>query len=328
MITRMTTSMMAGTTLATIQRNFNRLADVNKQLSSGKRMSFASDDPASSVSSMRLRKELAATEQFKRNISDANSWLATSDAAMQSVADRYTEARTLLINSIDGALGDKSQGALAAQLRKIAESIMSQANSTYLGRTVFAGNSDKGLVFKTGLDKEGDTLFLAAEKDEITAKTVDRRIDADTTIQANVDGNKLFGTGTIEWDGPNKTVLKTDNNPSVMNLLIEAARILESPEGPAGDNRLKIESIQNELSRRFGQLQEAQSAVGSRHKQVLEAQNSVVFDLQQVKGQISDVEDIDIQKVTIDMSLASMAYQASLSSTQRVVQPTLLDYLR
>lgn len=325
MITRMTTSMMAGTTLATIQRNFNRLADVNKQLSSGKRMNFASDDPASSVSSMRLRKELAATEQFKRNISDANSWLATSDAAMQSVADRYTEARTLLINSIDGALGDKSQGALAAQLRKIAESIMSQANSTYLGRTVFAGNSDKGLVFKTGQNADGDTLFLAAEKDEITAKTVDRRIDADTTVQANVDGNKLFGTGTIKWDG---NTLNTDNNPSVMNLLIAAAQILESPAGPAGENRQKIESIQNELSRRFGQLQEAQSAVGSRHKQVLEAQNSVVFDLQQVKGQISDVEDIDIQKVTIDMSLASMAYQASLSSTQRVVQPTLLDYLR
>lgn len=324
MITRMTTSMMAGTTLATIQRNFNRLADVNKQLSSGKRMSFASDDPASSVSSMRLRKELAATEQFKRNISDANSWLATSDAAMQSVADRYTEARTLLINSIDGALGDKSQGALAAQLRKIAESIMSQANSTYLGRTVFAGNSDKGLVFKTGSDGH-DTIFLAAEKDEITAKTVDRRIDADTTVQANVDGNKLFGTGTIEWDG---NTLKTDNNPSVMNLLIAAAQILESPTGPAGENRQKIESIQKELGERFAKLQEAQSAVGARHKQVLEAQNSVVFDLQQVKGQISDVEDIDIQKVTIDMSLASMAYQASLSSTQRVVQPTLLDYLR
>lgn len=324
MITRMTTSMMAGTTLATIQRNFNRLADVNKQLSSGKRMSFASDDPASSVSSMRLRKELAATEQFKRNISDANSWLATSDAAMQSVADRYTEARTLLINSIDGALGDKSQGALAAQLRKIAESIMSQANSTYLGRTVFAGNSDKGLVFKTGSDGQ-DTIFLAAEKDEITAKTVDRRIDADTTVQANVDGNKLFGTGTIKWDG---NTLKTDNNPSVMNLLIAAAQILESPTGPAGENRQKIESIQKELGERFAKLQEAQSAVGARHKQVLEAQNSVVFDLQQVKGQISDVEDIDIQKVTIDMSLASMAYQASLSSTQRVVQPTLLDYLR
>lgn len=325
MITRMTTSMMAGTTLATIQRNFNRLADVNKQLSSGKRMSFASDDPASSVSSMRLRKELAATEQFKRNISDANSWLATSDAAMQSVADRYTEARTLLINSIDGALGDKSQGALAAQLRKIAESIMSQANSTYLGRTVFAGNSDKGLVFKTGQNADGDTLFLAAEKDEITAKSVDRRIDADTTVQANIDGNKLFGTGTIKWDG---NTLNTDNNPSVMNLLIAAAQILESPTGPVGDNRQKIESIQKELGERFSKLQEAQSAVGARHKQVLEAQNSVIFDLQQVKGQISDVEDIDIQKVTIDMSLASMAYQASLSSTQRVVQPTLLDYLR
>ena len=180
-------------------------------------------------------------------------------------------------------------------------------------------------MFKTGQNADGDTLFLAAEKDEITAKSVDRRIDADTTVQANVDGNELFGTGTIKWDG---NTLNTDNNPSVMNLLIAAAQILESPTGPVGDNRQKIESIQKELGERFAKLQEAQSAVGARHKQVLEAQNSVVFDLQQVKGQISDVEDIDIQKVTIDMSLASMAYQASLSSTQRVVQPTLLDYLR
>lgn len=327
MITRMTTSMMAGTTLSTIQRNFNRLADANKKLSSGKRMSFASDDPASSVSSMRLRKELAATEQYKRNISDANSWLATSDAAMQSVAERYTEARTLLINSIDGALGSQSQGALAAQLRKVAESIMSQANATYLGRTVFAGNSDKGLVFKTGSDGH-DTIFLAAEKDEITAKTVDRRIDADTTVQANLDGNKLFGTGTVKWDDNDKTKLDTDNNPSVMNLLVEAAKILESPTGPVGDNRSKIESIQKELTERFAKLQEAQSAVGARHKQVLEAQENVIFDLEQVKNQISSVEDIDILSATIDMSLASMAYQSSLGSTQRVVQPTLLDYLR
>ena len=70
------------------------------------------------------------------------------------------------------------------------------------------------------------------------------------------------------------------------------------------------------------------STLGARHKQVIEAQEHIVGDLQAVNKQLSDVENVDIQAATIEMSLANMAYQASLSSTQRVVQPTLLDYLR
>ena len=93
MITRMTTSMMASSSLASVQRNFARLADVNEQMSSGKRMKFASDDPASSVSSMRLRKEKSATEQYQRNIDDAASWMQTADSAMLSVSDMYRKAR-------------------------------------------------------------------------------------------------------------------------------------------------------------------------------------------------------------------------------------------
>ena len=105
MISRMTTSMMASSSMQTVQRNFTRLADANKALASGKRMTAPSDDPASSVSSMRLRKELAATQQFQRNIDDAASWMQTADSAMQAVSSQYSKAKSTLISSVSSAKG-------------------------------------------------------------------------------------------------------------------------------------------------------------------------------------------------------------------------------
>ena len=327
MIMRMTTSMMASSTLASIQNNFSRLSDANEKMASGKRMKFASDDPASSVSSMRLRKELAATEQYKRNIDDASAWMQTADSAMQTVSGLYIKAKTTLINTVNSANGPESLRALASDLQQTAQAIMSQTNSTYLGRTVFAGNSDKGAAFRTGTDAHGNRIFLPTEHDDVTAKPVERRINADTILPANMDGNKIFGTGTINWTGNPPTTIDTSNNPSVMNLLSEAANILRTGD-LEGDKLQKIMAIQNELDSRANDLKEGMSTLGARHRQVLQAQENIVGNIQGVKAQISGVENIDVQAATIEMSLASMAYQSSLSSTQRVVQPSLLDYLR
>lgn len=336
MITRVTTSMMANNTLAAVQDNFTRLADANEKMASGKRMKFASDDPASSVSSMRLRKELSATEQYKRNIDDAQSWMQTADSAMDTVSKLYIHSKTKLINSVSGAMGPESLKAIAQDLRQNAQAIMTQANKTYLGRTVFAGNSDKGVVFKVGKDANGDLQFMQTETDEVTKMPVDRRINADTTLPANVDGNQLFGTGAIKYiPGPvddttglhESFEIDDSNNPSVMNLLVEAAKIMETGD-LNGEKGEKILAIQRALSKRQEALHTQQSDLGARHKQVLEAQDSIVSDIQTVKSQISGVEDVDIQAATIEMSLANMAYQAALGSTSRVVQPSLLDYIR
>ncbi len=343
MISRMTTSMMASSSMQTVQRNFTRLADANKALASGKRMTAPSDDPASSVSSMRLRKELAATQQFQRNIDDAASWMQTADSAMQAVSSQYSKAKSTLISSVSSAKGPESLKALAADLRHQAQAVMSQANASYLGRTVFAGNSDKGAAFKVGSDGT-DTLFLPTESDTVTAMDVNRRINADTTLPANLDGNKIFGTGNIkflvgnpaqpkEWsqvqDSDNIVGIDTSNNPSVMNLMITAAQIMESSTGALSGKQVDMMlAIQDQLDARATTLHEGMSTLGARHKQVLDAQETVLADIQNVKSQISGVEDIDIQAATIEMSLASMAYNSSLSSTTRVVQPSLLDYLR
>ena len=47
-----------------------------------------------------------------------------------------------------------------------------------------------------------------------------------------------------------------------------------------------------------------------------------------LKASLSDVEDIDYAQAIIEVKSQEMAFQAALSVTAKVIQPTLLDFLR
>ena len=43
---------------------------------------------------------------------------------------------------------------------------------------------------------------------------------------------------------------------------------------------------------------------------------------------LSDVENVDVAAAIVDLQMQEVAYQAALGATSRVLQPTLLDFLR
>ena len=47
-----------------------------------------------------------------------------------------------------------------------------------------------------------------------------------------------------------------------------------------------------------------------------------------LRNDISGVEDIDLAQTIMDLKLQEVGYQSSLNSAGRVLQPTLLDFLR
>ena len=47
-----------------------------------------------------------------------------------------------------------------------------------------------------------------------------------------------------------------------------------------------------------------------------------------LKGSLSEIENTDLPKATMELQLQEVAYQASLAATARVLQPSLVDFLR
>jgi flagellar hook-associated protein 3 FlgL len=47
-----------------------------------------------------------------------------------------------------------------------------------------------------------------------------------------------------------------------------------------------------------------------------------------VASRLSEIEDIDLPKTIMEMKLQETSYQAALAASAKVIQPSLIDYLR
>jgi flagellar hook-associated protein 3 FlgL len=303
MITRVTHQSTQRAALTNLQATQSRLAQIQERASSGKMVTKASDDPAKAADAMALRKEQQAAAQYSRNIQDGVSWLTSIDTAINTSVAYLNRARDLVVRGANsGAINAEAREALAVELEGLRESLAGQANTTYLGRSVFAGTSDGPAYTRDTVT--GEYTYNSS------AGTVERRTGAGTTVRVDADGAAVFGTSN-DPDSP---------DASVYALLTDIAATLRA----GGDVQSDITKID---ARRDKMLSEV-TGVGARTNQLESAQEILGHKAMSLKGDLSAVEDIDLPATLIELQMQEVAYQAALGATARVLQPSLLDYLK
>ncbi|MDC7123538.1 flagellin, partial [Cellulomonas fimi] len=193
----------------------------------------------------------------------------------------------------NGGLGATSREALAAEIEGVRDSLMDQANASYAGRSVFAGTSDAGRAFRADYTWTGTA-----------GATVDRRVGDATTVRVDGDGSAVFGEGA----------------GSVFALLDQVAATLRSGADPT----THLNAIDDRMDAMLTEL----SSVGARQNQVGSAQTSIVSNQLTTKTQLSGIEDIDLAQTILDIQMQEVAYQGALGAAAKVLQPSLMDFLR
>ncbi|PFG32217.1 flagellar hook-associated protein FlgL [Sanguibacter antarcticus] len=302
MITRVTHQSTQRMSLANMQANLAKMSDLQSQASSGKLINKASDDPAKAAEAMALRKEQRATEQYARNAQDGVSWLNTVDSAIQSSVDFMQRARDLTVQGANtGAIGAAGRDALAVEIEGIRDALLGQANTTYIGRSVFAGTAN-GSAFTTATDPvTGDVSYTAAT----VHGTVERRVGENTTVRVDADGAAVFGDGAA----------------SVFSLLTNIAADLRNPG-------VNVSTRLTEIDSRIQSMLSVGSSVGARTNQLTAAQDTLSNQSMTLASDLSGVEDIDLAQTIIELQMQEVGYKAALGAAARVLQPSLMDYLQ
>jgi flagellar hook-associated protein 3 FlgL len=70
------------------------------------------------------------------------------------------------------------------------------------------------------------------------------------------------------------------------------------------------------------------SSVGARANQVASAQTSITGQQLTTKSQLSGIEDIDLAETILNLQMQQVAYQGALGAAAKVLQPSLMDFLR
>ncbi|SDS42920.1 flagellar hook-associated protein 3 FlgL [Nocardioides scoriae] len=294
-LTRVTEGMVGRLSLAASQDGLVKLARLQERLTTGRVLNRPSDSPVDTTTSLRLRDAVAMNQQHQRNAQDAQGWMGTVDAALASVTEQTRQARDVALQGgSSAAMGQAARDALASTVDGLRSSLLATANTTLLGRPVFGGTTAGEAAYAQDGSYVGD------------GGAVLRTVGPQEQVRVDVDGASVFGAaGNTVFD--HLTALST------------ALR--------AGDEAGVRTGI-GALNRDLEQVTTSRAEMGTRQARVEAAVSATAARELDLRSSLSSVEDADLPETIIDLKLQEAAYQAALGATARVLQPSLMDYLR
>ena len=286
---RVTQSMLSNNMVNNLSKSYERLAKLQEQINSQKKYTKPSDDPVAAMLGMGYRTELNQIEQYSRNIGEANNWVDTTDATISQAVSALQRAREISVQASTGTLTADQRKSIAEELVQIKEHLTDLGDTQVGGKYIFNGI---------------DTNVKPSEKGVYGAGEIKLEVFSGISIQINTNGEDLFGKALGDDGSIQKTIDSLNNNDDSI------------------DKRL------TDLDTTIDKFLSVQAKVGA-------VQNRVDLMSDRLKQQevfateiLSKNEDIDIEKAILNLTTQESIHNAALSVGAKIIQPTLLDFLR
>ncbi len=183
---RTTNNMLTNNMLRNIGNNLVRMQKFQNQLSTGKKISVPSDDPIIATRALKFRTDVAELEQYKRNATDARSWMEITESSIGKLNEVMQRTRELMVQGANGTYSPNDLNKMSEEISQLKEHTIQVANSTYAGRYIFSGfKTDKKLM-----DEEGN---FAIEVENTERMLYEVGVGDDMSV--NVPGGDLFNGG-------------------------------------------------------------------------------------------------------------------------------------
>ena len=137
---RVTQAGIARNTINGLQLSLDKLQSLQEKLSTGKEINRPSDNPSGAVVALHYRSDIRRADQYSRNAKNGLDWLGQADSTLTGMMDQVQRARNLALQGSNASMSVDERQAMAAEIDTIREGLISQSNTSYLGRPIFAGN--------------------------------------------------------------------------------------------------------------------------------------------------------------------------------------------
>lgn len=295
MVIRVTERSLSMNAMRGLQANQARLSKTEEQLTSGKLISRPSDSPTGTMTAMLLRSDMRTQEQYARNATDGVNWLNTIDSTLGSVHENALRVRDLMLQGMSAGVSgsDTARGAMAVEIDQVREAIIALANTKYIDRPVFGGTTAGSAAY------DGDGTYLG------DSGPVTRTVSEGTKLRVDTGGEEAFGTGDTQ----------------LFTVIADISEHLKNDPSKLSDDLSRLDTAMNSV-------RTAQASVGARSNRISGMQQTANDRHLELQTQLTEIEDIDLPKTITDMTLQQTAYQAALGATAKVIQPSLMDFLR
>ena len=297
---RITNHIIQRDALTSLQQGYRRVAEAQQQVSTGMRISRASDDPVAAAGAMQSGSALRALEQFHRNIGQAKTRVGAEEGVLNQLGDVLTRAKELAISQAGDTADASTRAAVRAEVDQLLEFVVGLGNTRLGEAYLFGGDQASAAPFQRPPPGDPAPVFAAAPPNG----THQTEVAAGQFLKANHNGSEVFlDTGALK-------------------ALYDLSEALGS--GTATD----IGAALNQVSSAFGEVQNLLGDIGARSNQLeITSTNLDALEIN-LRTFKSDLEEVDIEAAVTELVSRQTAFQAAMLATSRVMGMTLTDYLR
>lgn len=315
---RITNNMLVDNMLFNLNANLGRLDTLNQQYATGKKFQVPSDDPIGASKSLKLNTDLSKVEQYKRNADDANSWMKETESALVGIGSVLHRAYELTVEAANGTYAGDDLIKIKEEIDQLKSHLVQVANSTYAGRHIFSG-------YKTDLPllNEGGNYDLNG-KGMKSNEIFEYNVGVSESIKVNTIGIAVFGVGDVNETDP-FSKLEATSGTSKSYLIDVFDKLSDALKINAHD---ELESSIGRIQNCMNQTLAVRSEIGAKMNRLELTEKKLDSQVLSVKTLLSKNEDVDMAQVIIDVNTEENIYRASLAAGAKIIQPSLVDFLR
>lgn len=240
--------------LAQLQGDQLDLFRLQNQVSTGQRFTLPSEDAPAARRAMTLQRLLERKTQLGSNIETGQSFLKSTDVALNNVAGLLGDVRGLALGVSGTTSTDSERQAAITEINRAIEQLVAVGNTQFRGRYLFAGSqtnvepysyngsyvtyhgdnsklqsySDLGVLFST--NASGQDVFGGISSEVLGGVDLNPEVTADTPLSSLRGGRGISANGALQISDGTSTVIVDISHASTVG---DVVKLIEA-NPPAG----------------------------------------------------------------------------------------------
>ena len=294
--------MSADNSLYNIQQGQAKLNKLQDLTASGQIVNRPSDDPISTNILLDIGDKLKAGDQYASNIKKSTTWQQFTNTALTGMSDVMRLAKQQAATIANGSSDATVRQNAVSQLQALKQQLVDMGNMQLGDQYIFGGAINSTKPFS------GTAPYYTGDESALNVE-----IGNGTAQQMNIPGNQV-----LTADGAVSQPYGTTNVFKAFDDLITAVNANDVPG---------IQTASLTLFDGSKQINNAQSDVASRILRLdtmTKLNQNTRNTLETIYG---DTQNVDYSKLAVQLNQQKIAFEASLSSTAKLSQMSLLNYL-
>jgi flagellar hook-associated protein 3 FlgL len=290
--------MISSNSLRSLSQSYERMGKLMEQNSTGKKISNPSDDPVVAMKGMYYRSNLTEVEQYKRNLSELYLWMDNSEAGIEQANSGLQRVRELVVQGKSDTLSPEDRDAIAREVEQLKQDLVSTANTQVAGRYIFHGTDISNPPIK-----QEDPPVVADNLTDSAINNYKVEVSRGVSLKANVNPANVFNKELFDVVQGIQTSMENNTPKELDGLLDRLGKVMDN-----------MSAERSELGARYNRVEMIDSRISD--QEILATRV------------LSDNEDADFEKVYTELTTQESVHRAALNIGAKIIQPSLMDFLR